>query len=121
MNENDISGLTDKLEDIWIRAHGYEKVSATMLECKGRLVAIMFEHALTPTEIHLANEPKSRSLITEYAEQLIRVIKPDIVAAIDGLFDCSIIGSSITLNPIDGSFFCLFQCERELPERPRQC
>lgn len=117
MAENTSSILTGKLTKLWIRAHGYEKAKARMLKGHERLVAIAIDDAFTPAEIGLTNEPRSRSLIEEYAELLIALIKPEIISCVDDLFGCKVIGCWISPHVSTGSLLCLFQFENELSER----
>jgi uncharacterized protein YbcI len=111
--EKRLSILTNKN----MRAHGYEKAKVSVLEGHERLVAIIIDDAFTLTEIHLANQPESRRLIREYAEQLIALIKPQIVSSISEFLGCKVVGYSIDPNPRNGSVFCLFQFENQVSER----
>ena len=112
--ENRLSNLTNKLMKLWIRAHGYEKAKASVLEGHAKLVAIVIEDAFTPTEIHLASQPESRKLIRDYAEQLIALIKPEMVTCVDDLLGCKVVGYSIDPNPRNGSILCLFHIENQV-------
>jgi uncharacterized protein YbcI len=100
-----------------MRAHGYEKVKVSVLEGHEMLVAIIIDDAFTPAEIHLANQFESRRLIKEHAEQLIALIKPQIVSCVDEFLGCKVVGYSIDPNPRNGSVLCLVQFENQVPER----
>jgi uncharacterized protein YbcI len=102
---------------LWIRAHGYEKAKASVLEGQERLVAIIIDDAFAPAEIHLANQPESRRLIKEYAEQLIALIKPQMVSCVDEFLGYKVVGYSIDPNPRNGSVLCLCQFENQVSER----
>jgi len=117
MDENRLSILTNMLVKLWIRAHGYEKAKASALEGHERLMAIVIDDAFTPAEIYLAHQPESRKLIREYAEQLIALIKPEMVSCVDEFLGCKVIGYSIDPNPRSGSVLCLFQFENQVSER----
>ncbi|MCJ7569602.1 MAG: DUF2294 domain-containing protein [Anaerolineales bacterium] len=117
ITENRLSILLNKLMKLWIRAHGYEKAKASVLEGHERLVAIIIDDAFTPAEIHLANQSESRWLIREYAEQLIELIKPQMVSCVDEFLGCKVVGYSINPNLINGSVLCLFQLENQVSER----
>lgn len=117
MVENRLSILTNKIMKLWVRAHGYEKAKASVLEGHERLVAIVIDDAFTPAEVHLANQPESRKLIREYAKQLIALIKPEMVSCVDEFLGCKVVGYSIEPNPRNGSVLCLFQFENQVSER----
>ena len=117
MTENGVSILINKIMKLWIRAHGYEKAKASMIEGHGKLVAIVIDDAFTPAEIHLANQPESTRLIRVYAEHLIALIKPEMVSCVADFLGCNVVGYSINPNPRNGSVLCLFQFENQVSER----
>ena len=109
------TALTGDLLKIWSRAHGGEKAHARILEGQENLIAIVIDHAFTAFEIRLEEKITTRSLIREYAERLIELIKPEMIQCVEDTIGCIVAGCWIEPNVRDGNLLFLFKLDVEKP------
>ena len=113
MTEGQFLTLAEDLLNVWARAHGGEKASASVLEGHENLVAIEIHNAFTPAEIRLEKMARTRKLIGDYAERLIDSIKPELIACVETVLGCSVSGYWMEPDVGAGNLLFLFRFDND--------